>query len=265
MRRTTVFSVEYDANAIAYINAVIAAGGTLTALERSEVNILFLNLKGQGPNNNTVDLFASNKAYRIWPRIGGIAASHLIDIRLNNGSYFGGWTHDANGALSNGTNGYFNTGVKNQTIGFNLGLMLSDKTATINPTGFPAKFGFRRYTGNIITFGGEGITGPLMRCFAFSNTLSNIIPNKMYGVLRNGGNCYLTDSTSTSTAGSAQATVGTPDFLEIYVGCSNINGVASSFSPVQDQSFAITSGVTIQEFLLIRDILKAFNTNIGRY
>jgi hypothetical protein len=46
----------------------------------------------------------------IYPRIGGTAATHAINlIGATSGTFNGGWTHDGSGALPNGTNGYMNT------------------------------------------------------------------------------------------------------------------------------------------------------------
>lgn len=54
----------------------------------------------------------STKFKYIYPRIGGTATAHrinLVDTSTFIGTFSGGWTHDGSGALPNGTNGYMNT------------------------------------------------------------------------------------------------------------------------------------------------------------
>ena len=63
----------------------------------------------------------STKFKYIYPRIGGTATAHrinLVDPTTFIGTFSGGWTHDGSGALPNGTNGYMNTNCKYDTPNF---------------------------------------------------------------------------------------------------------------------------------------------------
>jgi len=54
----------------------------------------------------------STKFKFIYPRIGGTATAHrinLVDPTTFIGTFSGGWTHNGSGALPNGTNGYMDT------------------------------------------------------------------------------------------------------------------------------------------------------------
>lgn len=81
-----------------------------------------------GITNNTqqlaiINLVGDLKAYGLWdklkaiyPFIGGTANSHKFNLKDSRDvdaafrlSFFGGWTHDNNGVLPNGTNAYANT------------------------------------------------------------------------------------------------------------------------------------------------------------
>jgi hypothetical protein len=68
-------------------------------------------------------LFQNNLSTRfnfIYPRIGGTAATNAINlVDATSGTFNGGWTHDGSGALPNGTNGYFATGVLTNTYSKN--------------------------------------------------------------------------------------------------------------------------------------------------
>jgi hypothetical protein len=96
----------FDSDAQTFINANIAAGGTLSAPVQEAINNLFLDLKGEGPNNPTVDLWTTH-IKRWFPVVGGVANAHRIDVRLNTGDFMGGVTHSVSGAYTNGTTGYF--------------------------------------------------------------------------------------------------------------------------------------------------------------
>jgi hypothetical protein len=109
-----------DPDAQVYINAVVAAGGTLSDLERRETHILFCNLKGSGPDNNTNIWTLID---RLWPVLGGVSASVQIDIRLNQFLYVGsGHTINASRILTNGTSNALNTQRTDANLGNNPGM-----------------------------------------------------------------------------------------------------------------------------------------------
>jgi len=56
----------------------------------------------------------TSKIKYLYPFVGGTAVKHkynFMDTALKQLTFNGGWTHSANGALPNGTNGYADTGV----------------------------------------------------------------------------------------------------------------------------------------------------------
>ena len=87
-----------DADATAYLAAVVSAGGTTDATIDAAVDTLFTDLKTAG---------VYSKIYAFYPYVGGTAGSHIINANLNtsyNQVRSGGWTDDSSGALPNGTN-----------------------------------------------------------------------------------------------------------------------------------------------------------------
>jgi len=108
-RAYTTFSPppSLDPDAQAYIDALDAAGYTVSGTEETAINTFVLDLKADG-------IWVKSKA--IYPFIGGTAATHKFNIKDPRDldaafrlTFFGGWTHSATGALPNGTNAYANT------------------------------------------------------------------------------------------------------------------------------------------------------------
>ena len=96
-----------DPDAQAYIDALDAAGYTVSGAEETAINTFVLDLKADG-------IWTKSKA--IYPFIGGTAATHKFNLKDPRDldaafrlTFFGGWTHSATGALPNGTNGYAQT------------------------------------------------------------------------------------------------------------------------------------------------------------
>jgi hypothetical protein len=105
IRRGEIFNIiqqGFDVDTIAFINRVIAAGGSLSATEQNAVNQLVLDLK-------KYNLWYSMKA--VYPFVGASAAacSRNLIAPLSNGTFTAGWTYSSNGVNGNGTSAFFNT------------------------------------------------------------------------------------------------------------------------------------------------------------
>jgi hypothetical protein len=105
-----VFAGGFDPDAQAFITAA----GITDNTQKSAINTLVVDMKGFG-------IWTKMKA--IYPFVGGTATTHkwnLKDPQDTNAAFrlvfSGGWTHSANGALPNGTNGYANTFLVPDTI-----------------------------------------------------------------------------------------------------------------------------------------------------
>lgn len=100
-----------DADATAYLAAVVSAGGTTDATIDAAVDTLFVDLKAAG---------VYSKLFAFYPVVGGIAASHAINANGNTSydlTFAGGWTHSVSGMTSNGSNAYADTNVTPQDLG----------------------------------------------------------------------------------------------------------------------------------------------------
>ena len=101
-----------DPDAKAYINAVVAAGATVTSTQRSAINNF---VKGEKAGSRWTLL------KRLYLPIWGIAAPNAICmISLTSGTFNGTVTHGAGFVKSDTTTGYMNTNVGIVTLGLSL-------------------------------------------------------------------------------------------------------------------------------------------------
>jgi hypothetical protein len=97
-----------DPDAAAYIAAVTTAGATVTSAQGTFIDNFYKAAK--------LDYYTSLK--RLYLPIWGVAAANAIDmIGLTSGTFNGGVTHGAGFVQSNGTTGWFDTGVTPGTLG----------------------------------------------------------------------------------------------------------------------------------------------------
>ena len=88
-----------DPNAKSYIDAVVAAGATVTATQRNAINAFVKTEKAESR-------WTMQK--RLYLPIWGVASPNAIDmVGLTSGSFVGGVTHTAGYVTTNGTSGHF--------------------------------------------------------------------------------------------------------------------------------------------------------------
>ncbi|MFZ4799626.1 MAG: hypothetical protein ACOYMA_19180, partial [Bacteroidia bacterium] len=97
--------VVYDADAVLYFNRIIAAGGTLSTIQKNAVNTMVLTFK-------TTDAWSKTLAF--YPFLGLSAATCAINLKSTsyNGVFYGGWLFQDAGVKPNGTNAYYDTGIE---------------------------------------------------------------------------------------------------------------------------------------------------------
>ena len=93
-----------DADAQAFFDRVIFAGGVLSTNERNAINQLVLDLK-------SYSIWSNMKA--IYPMVGASSAACSRNLRSDtfNGTFTAGWTFASTGVKPNGTSAYMNTGL----------------------------------------------------------------------------------------------------------------------------------------------------------
>lgn len=94
--------------ALAYLNAVVVTGGTVDATMSAATITFYQGLY----TNNLWD-----KLYAFYPFMGGTASSHAVEGKLTyTMTWNGGMSHNTDGAVGNGTNGYGNTFFNPDTV-----------------------------------------------------------------------------------------------------------------------------------------------------
>jgi hypothetical protein len=101
-----------DPDALAFFARVTAAGGSLSATEKSAVNTLVVQMKADGT-------WTPMKA--IYPMVGASAAACAQNLKSSSftGAFSSGWTFASGGVKGNGTTTYMNTSLSPSV---NLGL-----------------------------------------------------------------------------------------------------------------------------------------------
>lgn len=102
-----------DADAKAYIDAIVAQGATVTGAQRKAIN----------------DFVVAEKAASRWTSIGrfylpvwGIAAANAVCLKsLTSGTFVGTVTHGSGFVQGNGSTGYFDMGVTPASVGMTTG------------------------------------------------------------------------------------------------------------------------------------------------
>lgn len=244
-----------DADAVAFNNA---AGITNT----TEANAIITLVSGLKSNN------LWTKFNAIYPFVGGSASSHKFNLinpadtdaafRL---SFVGGWTHTANGAQPNGTNGYANTFLNPNAILSLTSTHVSVYSRTLT-VGVAVELGSFDGTGfNQLRAAANAVLGSTTSILSFTTTADARgfwIASKR---ANNDREAYLN--------GVSQTTVTTNDTtaypnLTIFLGARNDSGVANVFSNKQLAFSSIGSGLTDSEVTTFNTIVTTFQTTLGR-
>lgn len=205
----------------------------------------------------------------IYPFVGGTATTHMYNLRnpANTNAAFrlsfsGGWTHSANGAQPNGTNGFANTFYNLQIESTVNNAAFGAYLRTNSTTGLQVYGSFQvplirvfnnLSNGNIqIAFNGAIIYTPNPSTgFFFSRRESNVL-NQSY---RNGVSLGTTNSLTTSLPNN-----------NFYFGATNNDGTTDFFTTHQI-AFGVLGGngtITNSEASTLYSIIQTFQTTLGR-
>jgi hypothetical protein len=208
----------------------------------------------------------TGKFNALYPFVGGTSTKHsynFINTSLYNLSFNGGWTHSANGALPNGTNGYANTGIIPNSL-------LSLNSAHLS-----------YYSRNNTNAGSD------IGCLQTVPTRICRMEVRDVGLFRIGVNdaSVITSANASSlgyylgtrTASTARAiykngALANSDIvvsttlptIEIFLGAGNVNGVANGYTNRQCALASIGSGLTSGEISTLYTLIQAFQTSLSR-
>jgi hypothetical protein len=245
----------------------ITATAITDATQKSAINTLVTDLK-------SANIWTKMKA--IYPFVGGTASAHKFNLKDPRDldaafrlTFNGGWTHNANGATPNGTNGYART--------YFLGTNLSPNSASYsiyNRSVTPSTkniidFGYFRldssYISNLFTTYYDGTYGGRVNSWNGA-ALPQTSPQGFY----NGNRTNSTDlnffkngskvmTASDNTAGKLQVN------YEFHLGCLFINGLYYSDFSTNNYAFAhIGEGLTDAEATTFYTAVQAYQTTLSR-
>jgi hypothetical protein len=250
-----------DADATAFFARVTAAGGTLSATERTAINKLVKDMK-------SANVWNSMKA--VYPMVGASAAACAQNLKSSSftGTFNGGWTYASTGVTPNGTNAFMNTGL----------IPSADFSATSNSTSIYIR------TESInagCQVGTQSVAGASTRNWLFvrydatnyheiRNNFSTIVtvttPATSQGfwvnnrpninnikLMRNGST--LISSAVPSISFSTQS---------IYLGAVNSSGTATEFTNRQSAFLSIGDGLSDTNASDFYTAVQAFQTTLSR-
>jgi hypothetical protein len=255
----SISGVAIDADAQAFFDRVTAAGGTLSATEKTAVNTLVLQMK-------TDSIWTKMKA--IYPMVGASAEACAQNLKSSSftGSFSSGWTFSTNGVKPN--NAFFNTGLNTLT---NLTQISTHLSVYIREN---SNFGEPCDIGN--SSDGGGNANPTFLFTRINNLAYFGVADASYGT-----SIASSDSTGFwcgATNGSlSQAfyrngaliktgTTGVSTFANnnLYIGAMNANGTSIYRSNKQNAFASIGDGLTSTEASNFYTAVQAFQTTLSR-
>ena len=246
-----------DADAAAYLAAVVAAGGTIDATITSATDTLFTSIKAAG---------IYNKLIAFYPIIGGVQNAHAVEGKNPGGayniSYNGAWTHSVSGqtppSSGYGLTNYIVPSGSSAGSTQNLSIGVYANTNTDTYSGFEMDMGVRNGGGSgdgdwrlVVGWSGTNDSRAYMGSSANEVTVSP----------RKGAGFYVGTRTSNTAKllynGVSQATsspiINETSLYPMSLG-GEYNGTSNQFPSSKRQAFAF-----IAEFLSDAEVLALYN------
>ena len=248
----------------AYLSAVVDAGGTgITSTVSAATRTLFTSLVSNG---------LWDKMVAFYPMLGGNSSGckfngkNPVDTNAGYRLVFnGGWTYNASGATSNGTNAYANTFLTASTItplnSQHLSLYMANNSV---PSGVSRSFGGANGGGGLFSIGIQatsyyywGASDNGQSSFSTANSQGNLL------------------TTANSTASSLLYRNGTQIFTtvndngksipySVYIGALNNAGTAAQYYANQYRFSTIGYGLSSAQVSTLSTIINTFQTSLTR-
>ena len=242
-----------DPDAVAFFNRVTAAGGTLSATEKTAVDTLVKQMKADGT-------WTPMKA--IYPMVGASAAACAQNLKSSSftGTFTSGWTFASTGVTGNGTSAYMDTQLSpNTTMNFNSQSYFIYKTTVQAAT--VSEFGVGDPSNGVQLFLNNGWN--TINEFVFSGTFTSRTVAGAYILNRNNSNdkkLFVNGSLfETKTSSAANYTL-----QNIWLGCRNNGGSGQFFTDTQTRFFSAGDGLTDTQASDFYTAVQAFQTTLSR-
>lgn len=250
--------IAIDADATTYINAVEAAGRTLTDAEKGYINTYIVGLKSAGIWDKIYD-----RGLPIW----GTAAPSLLTLKgIATLTAINSPTFSSTGVDFNGTNQYITTNIIPSTALSLTSTHISyySQEDVLNTN---TDMGCVSSTNRLEIYLRHNTTGLTARIWATgSGQITTTAPGTSMGYfmatrvsgsdLRLIFNGSQTGSTVTSTAGARPTNA-------IYIGCRNLDGSPSLYSNHNCSMWSVGSGLTLTEAANDNTLTEAFMDSMG--
>jgi hypothetical protein len=246
-----------DPDAQAFFDRVTAAGGSLSATEKSAVNTLVVQMKADGT-------WTPMKA--IYPMVGASAAACSRNLKADefNGTFTStGWTFASTGATPNGTSAYMNT---NFIPSLNTGqdsLSFSYYSRTNNTfAGYDigaqgnASAGILIYNSGL-HFYSNNITANTYSTLSASNSIGHYISNRISSgtqkLFKNGSVIHTANTASVANIN-----------INMYLGAFNFDGSVFVFTNRECAFSHFSDGLTDTQASDFYTAVQAFQTTLSR-
>jgi hypothetical protein len=251
----------YEALAATYIAAIEDAGATPTSGEVVAITSLAKSLSEIG----------LSKFSAVYPFLGGLAASHAIDLMGNYPiAWSGSVTHNANGILGDGSTGYGMTGIIPST----------DENMLINSSHLSAYHNQNPAVGQGTTIGCHDGTRYLYHSATrlvdqidyyyvntavgnFASPAAGNPPDGFFVVNREISTHQDLYQNGTRTSNHAATSTGLPT-KEIYILAQNSNGSAFAYAIDQLGFASVGSGLTSAEITTFNTAVEDYQTALSR-
>lgn len=223
----------------------------------------------------TAELWSKMKA--IYPFVGGTSSSHKFNLKDPRDAdaafrltFSGGWTHSANGADPNGTNGYADTLIAHNTLTQNSTHISYYSRESVNALQWDmgavsgnSGIGFPR-----IGLLGRFTDGKMYAVVNHSNSLSGFS-----GAVTNSQGLFIASRTSSTSysafrndvkIGTATVTSNAGSSLNLYLGAQNLDNAGDSYSTRQCAFATIGDGLTDTDATNLYNIVDLYQKRLGR-
>jgi len=253
----------FDPDALAFFARVTAAGGTLSATEKTAVNTLVVTMKADG---------TWTPARVIYPMVGASAAACAQNLKSSSftGSFSSGFTFASTGVTGNGTSAFMNSNFIPSTNGLNY-----DNNHIAYYSRTSAQSGAIQF----YEMGSGNSSGSNnFALFVRRNTdlagydSGNFVTNRATFTNTNGNGFYCGTAITTNSKyfknGVSQVTkaltVSTVPTINSYVCAFNEDNTTVYYSPKQCAFASIGLGLTDAQSLAYYNAVQAFQTTLGR-
>ena len=258
----SISGIVYDDDAIAFFARVTAAGGTLSATEKTATNQLVLDLKANS-------LWTPMKA--IYPMVGASAAACAQNLKSSSftGTFNGGWTFASTGVTGNGTSAYFNSNLQPSSqlslnsLHISYYSRTNSLTNSIDMGSYDALYAYGIELAlyrNSVSYAQKTYLNINMASELLSG---NQVPTGFFNGSRTASN-VLKYFKNGSVIGSGTTSSINLSTQNLYIGASNELGIPRAFSSKECAFSSIGDGLTDTQASNLYTAVQAFQTTLNR-